>query len=159
MEKMVADLAAFIKGAPTAFHAVEQISSILRKDGFEELEEGEKWYLEPGKGYYVTRNGSSIIAFKVGEELSDYSFHVTASHSDSPAFKLKENAEIEIKKKYTVLNTEGYGGMICSSWFDRPLSVAGRAIVKTDKGMVTKLVNLDRDLLMIPNLAIHLDRT
>lgn len=159
MEKRIAELAAFIKGAPTAFHAVEQISSILRENGFEELEEKEKWSLKPGRGYFVTRNHSSIIAFKAGEELSDYGFHVTASHSDSPTFKLKENAELEVKKKYTVLNTEGYGGMICSTWFDRPLSVAGRAVVKTEGGMETRLVKLDRDLLVIPSLAIHMDRT
>lgn len=159
MDKRISELAAFIKGAPTAFHAVEQIRGILRENGFEELEEKEKWHLKPGKGYFVTRNYSSIIAFKAGEELSDYSFHVTASHSDSPTFKLKENAELEIKKKYTVLNTEGYGGMICSTWFDRPLSVAGRAVVKTGGGMETRLVKLDRDLLVIPSLAIHMDRT
>ena len=93
-----------------------------------------------GGKYYVTRNHSSILAFKVGNQLDEYSFHVTASHSDSPTFKIKENAEIEVKKKYTVLNTEGYGGMICSTWFDRPLSVAGRVIVKTDSGMETRLV-------------------
>lgn len=155
----ISELAAFIKEAPTAFHAVEKISGILDENGFEKLSETEKWKLERGKGYYVTRNHSSIIAFRAGDELLDYSFHVTASHSDSPAFKLKEKAELEIKKKYTVLNTEGYGGMICSSWFDRPLSVAGRAIVKTDAGLKTRLVNIDRDLLMIPGLAIHMDRT
>lgn len=156
--KIISELASFIKSSPTAFHAVEKMGGILREEGFEELTERKKWKLEPGKGYYITRNYSSIIAFKTGEELSDYSFHVTASHSDSPTFKLKENAELEIKKKYTVLNTEGYGGMICSTWFDRPLSVAGRAIVKTDAGLETRLVDLDRDLLMIPSLAIHMNR-
>lgn len=156
--KIISELASFIKSSPTAFHAVEKMSGILREEGFEELTERKKWKLEPGKGYYITRNYSSIIAFKTGEELSDYSFHVTASHSDSPTFKLKENAELEIKNKYTVLNTEGYGGMICSTWFDRPLSVAGRAIVKTDAGLETRLVDLDRDLLMIPSLAIHMNR-
>jgi len=157
--KTISELASFIKSAPTAFHAVEKISDILREDGFEELKEKKKWSLEPGKGYYITRNHSSIIAFKAGGDLSDYSFQVTASHSDSPGFKLKENAELEIKKKYTVLNTEGYGGMICSTWFDRPLSVAGRVILRTDAGLETRLVDLDRDLLMIPSLAIHMDRT
>lgn len=157
--KTMSGLASFIKSAPTAFHAVEKISVILKENGFEELKERKKWVLEPGKCYYVTRNHSSIIAFKTGEELEDYSFHVTASHSDSPTFKLKENAELEIKKKYTVLNTEGYGGMICSSWFDRPLSVAGRVIVKTENGMETWLLNLDRELVMIPSLAIHMDRS
>ena len=157
--KTISELASFIKSAPTAFHAVEKISDILREDGFEELKEQKKWSLEPGKGYDITRNHSSIIAFKAGGDLSDYSFQVTASHSDSPGFKLKENAELEIKKKYTVLNTEGYGGMICSTWFDRPLSVAGRVILRTDAGLETRLVDLDRDLLMIPSLAIHMDRT
>ncbi len=157
--KTISELASFIKSAPTAFHAVEKISDILREDGFEELKEQKKWSLEPGKGYYITRNHSSIIAFKAGGDLSDYSFQVTAAHSDSPGFKLKENAELEIKKKYTVLNTEGYGGMICSTWFDRPLSVAGRVILRTDAGLETRLVDLDRDLLMIPSLAIHMDRT
>lgn len=157
--KTISELASFIGRAPTAFHAVEEMGSMLKEEGFAELEERKRWELEPGKGYYITRNQSSIIAFKVGDELSDYSFHVTASHSDSPGFKLKENAELEIKKKYTVLNTEGYGGMICSTWFDRPLSVAGRAIIKTEAGLITRLVDLDRDLLMIPSLAIHMDRS
>lgn len=156
--KIITELASFIKSAPTAFHAAEKMSAILRENSFEELKERERWELKPGKRYYITRNHSSIIAFKVGQELSDYSFHVTASHSDSPGFKLKENAEIEIKKKYTVLNTEGYGGMICSTWFDRPLSVAGRVIIKTGEGLKTRLVDLDRDLLMIPSLAIHMNR-
>lgn len=153
--KTISELASFIKGAPTAFHAVEKMGGMLEEEGFEELKEREKWELNPGKGYYVTRNGSSIIAFKAGAKLSDYTFHVTASHSDSPGFKLKENAELDVKKRYTVLNTEGYGGMICSTWFDRPLSVAGRVIVKTDEGLKARLVDLDRDLLMIPSLAIH----
>lgn len=156
---IVSELTAFIKDSPTAFHAVEKISKILKENGFEELKETDKWNIELGKNYYVTRNHSSIIAFKAGEDLADYTFQVAASHSDSPSFKLKENAELEVKKKYTVLNTEGYGGMICSSWFDRPLSAAGRVIIKTDTGMETRLVNLDRDLLMIPNLAIHMDRS
>ncbi len=157
--KTISELASFIKGAPTAFHAVEKMGGMLEEEGFEELKEREKWELKPGKGYYVKRNGSSIIAFKAGAKLLDYTFHVTASHSDSPGFKLKENAELDVKKKYTVLNTEGYGGMICSTWFDRPLSVAGRVIVKTDEGLKARLVDLDRDLLMIPSLAIHMDRS
>ena len=154
----IKELISFIKNSPTAFHAVKSIRDILTKEGFQELKESEKWKIEKGGKYYVTRNHSSILAFKVGNQLDEYSFHVTASHSDSPTFKIKENAEIEVKKKYTVLNTEGYGGMICSTWFDRPLSVAGRVIVKTDSGMETRLVKVERDLLMIPSLAIHMDR-
>ena len=153
------ELLSFLKKSPTAFHAVEMIKEELVKDGYKELLESKKWDLELGGKYYVTRNGSSIIAFHVGEKLDNYSFHVVASHSDYPTFKIKENAEIEVKGKYTQINTEGYGGMICSTWFDRPLSVAGRALVKEGKKMVSKLVNVDKDLLMIPSVAIHMNRS
>lgn len=155
---IISELTTFIEHAPTAFHAIDEIKMLLKKEGFQELKESEIWNLEPGKKYYVTRNNSSVIALKAGKDLENYSFHVTASHSDSPAFKLKENAEIEIAKKYTVLNTEGYGGMICSTWFDRPLSLAGRVMVKNGDRIETKLVKINRDLLMIPSLAIHMDR-
>ena len=159
MEKsIISELTAFIEHAPTAFHAVAELKNLLNRDGFEELHESERWEIEPGKKYYVTRNNSSIIAVRVGTDLDDYSFHVTASHSDSPSFKLKENAEIEIAKRYTMLNTEGYGGMICSTWFDRPLSLAGKVMVKNGNRLETHLVRVDRDLLMIPSLAIHMDR-
>ena len=155
---IISELTTFIEHAPTAFHAVAELKEILKQEGFEELKESEKWKIKPGKRYYVTRNNSSIIAVKAGKELDNYSFHVTASHSDSPAFKLKENAEIEVAKKDTVLNTEGYGGMICQTWFDRPLSLAGRVMVKNGERIETRLVKVDRDLLMIPSLAIHMDR-
>lgn len=159
MEKsIISELTAFIEHAATAFHAVAELKNLLNRDGFEELHESERWEIEPGKKYYVTRNNSSIIAVKAGTDLGDYSFHVTASHSDSPSFKLKENAEIEIAKRYTMLNTEGYGGMICSTWFDRPLSLAGKVMVKNGNRLETCLVKVDRDLLMIPSLAIHMDR-
>lgn len=159
MEKsIISELTAFIEHAPTAFHAVAELKNLLNREGFEELHESERWEIEPGKKYYVTRNNSSIIAVRVGTDLDDYSFHVTASHSDSPSFKLKENAEIEIAKRYTMLNTEGYGGMICSTWFDRPLSLAGKVMVKNGNRLETHLVRVDRDLLMIPSLAIHMDR-
>ncbi len=153
----------FIKKSPTAFHAVAEIVSILEKDGFTELSEGDRWSVKPGGKYYVKRNNSSIIAVKTGEKLDNYGFQVAASHSDSPSFKVKENAELEVRKKYTQLNTEGYGGMLCAPWFDRPLSIAGRAIVKEQGDgnkarFITKLVNLDRDLVLIPNVAIHMNR-
>ena len=106
----------------------------------------------------MTRNDSSLIAMHAGTELSDYSFNIAASHSDFPVFKLKENAEIEVRKKYLQLNTEGYGGMLPATWFDRPLSVAGRVILKEDNRFVTKLINIDRDFVLIPSLAIHMNR-
>lgn len=148
----------FIKKSPTAFHAAANLKEILEENGYQELLEGQSWKIEPGKKYYVLRNNSSIIALNLGNNLENYSFNVAASHSDSPAFKVKENAELEIKEKYVQLNTEGYGGMLCATWFDRPLSVAGRVIVKEDDRYVTRLVNVDRDLVMIPNVAIHMNR-
>lgn len=154
----ILELADFIKASPTPFHAAANIAHILEKNGFHKLTECDSWKLEPDSSYYVIRNNSSIIALKTGTDLDEYGFNVTASHSDSPTFKIKENAEIEVKKKYTKLNTEGYGGMLCATWFDRPLSVAGRAIVKKGSRLETRLVNVDRDLLMIPSLAIHMDR-
>lgn len=94
----------------------------------------------------------------MGEHLEHYSFNVAAAHTDSPAFRVKENAEIHMGQKYTRLNTEGYGGMICSTWLDRPLSVAGRVLVKEGDAIVSRLVALDRDLLLIPSVAIHMNR-
>lgn len=94
---------------------------------------------QAGGRYYVTRNDSSIIAMNVGEQLEDYCFKIAASHSDSPTFKIKENAEIQVRDKYMKLNTEGYGGMLCATWFDRPLSVAGRVVVREGRSMPRSL--------------------
>lgn len=152
------ELAEFIKASPTPFHVTANIGSILEKEGFQLLQETKCWEIQPGGKYYVVRNHSSIIAFEIGESLDNYNFQIAASHSDSPTFKVKENAQIEVKGHYTKLNTEGYGGMLCAPWFDRPLSLAGRAIVKEGEGLKECLVNIDRDLLMIPSLAIHMNR-
>lgn len=157
-EEIVSGLTSFIGRSPTPFHAVANIGDSLRENGYERLEEGEKWEIRPGGKYYVTRNDSSIIALNIGKALEDYCFKIAASHSDSPAFKIKENAEIQVKEKYMKLNTEGYGGMLCASWFDRPLSVAGRVIVKEQGRYAARLLNIDRDLLMIPSVAIHMNR-
>ncbi len=148
----------FIKKSPSAFHAVEEIKNELISNGFTELSEGKKWDIEKGKKYFVTRNLSSIIAFKTGEDLEDYSFNIVASHGDSPNFKIKDNYKIETKNKYIQLNAEKYGGMIYSSWFDRPLSVAGRIVIKKGNSIESRLVNIDRDLVIIPNVAIHINR-
>lgn len=157
-KKISQEMAAFLKKCPTAFHAVRNIGEELEENGYERLRESGRWDLKPGGKYYVTRNDSSIIAFNIGTKLEDYSFHIAASHSDFPTFKIKENAEIEVKSKYMQLNTEGYGGMLCATWFDRPLSVAGRVIVKEGDFFSSKLVNIDRDLVMIPSMAIHMNR-
>lgn len=157
-KKISQELMSFIKKSPTAFHAIDNIKKTLLENGFEELLEGQVWKIETGKRYFVSRNNSSIIALNLGTDLSNYSFNVAASHSDSPTFKIKENAEIEIRGKYTQLNTEGYGGMLCSTWFDRPLSIAGRVLVRDGDRYLTKLINFDRDLVLIPNVAIHMNR-
>ena len=152
------ELLKFIEKSPSCFHAIRAIKDELNENGFEELFESKKWNIKHGKKYYVIRNSSSIIAFKVGEDLDNYSFNIIASHSDSPSFKIKENYEIEAGKKYIQLNTEKYGGMIYATWMDRPLSAAGRVVVKNENKLETKLVNIDKDLVLIPNVAIHMNK-
>lgn len=153
----------FIDKSPTCFHAVQTMSDMLREEGFTELREDQKWHIEKGGRYFVTRNGSSLIAFTIPEQDMK-GMRIMASHSDSPTFKIKEDPEMEADGHYIKLNVERYGGMICAPWFDRPLSVAGRVIVRNSSGnsasgaLRTVLVNVDRDLLMIPNLAIHMNR-
>lgn len=221
------DLFTFIKESPTAFHTVAAVKRRLAEHGFEELSEREHWELSAGNGYFTTRNDSSLIAFRIpdaqvsaeaqnrmesgtlsgkGQTEGDFSrntagFHIAAAHSDFPALKVKEFPEIDVSGKYTKLNVEKYGGMLCAPWFDRPLSIAGRVVYdisclpgemalqkensgdafrksteadrndgekgqgdmfqrRTEPGSLlgTKLVNIDRDLVMIPNLAIHMNR-
>ena len=115
-------------------------------------------YKRQGGKYYVTRNDSSLIAFIMPKEQDFENFQIAAAHSDSPAFKIKENPEMTEDNHYVSLNVEKYGGMLMAPWFDRPLSVAGRVIVKEDGMLKSKLVNIDRDLCIIPNLAIHMNR-
>lgn len=148
----------FIEKSPTAFHVVANIAAELDKKGFLRLSEKEKWNLEAGKNYYVTRNGSAIISFKLPKKDFD-GFYMIAGHSDSPTFKLKEFAEMESNGAYVKLNVEKYGGMLIAPWFDRPLSIAGRVAVYGENGIETRLVCIDRDLCMLPSLAIHMDRS
>ena len=151
------ELLQFIKESPDCFHAVEAQARRLRAEGFEELFEEEAWDLKEGGRYFVTRNQSSLIAFKI-PKWDFAGFHIIASHSDSPSFKIKENPEMESEGWYGKLNVEKYGGMLCAPWFDRPLSVSGRLAVRTEQGIDVRLVHVDRDLLMIPSLAIHMNR-
>lgn len=156
-ETATKDLMNFIAKSPSCYHVIQNFRSLLEEEGFQELSETERWMLSEGGNYFVVRGGSSIIAFKVPSR--DFrNFQITASHSDSPSFKIKNNEEILTDGHYVELNTERYGGMIYSPWFDRPLSAAGRAVVRTGRGFETRLVNFDRDLLMIPNAAIHMNR-
>ena len=147
----------FIEKSPTAFQAVDEMQKRLTENGFEVLSEKEYWNLVPGGKYLVTRNNSALIAFCIPEKESRV-FHIMASHSDSPSFKIKENPEIKVDNSYVKLNVEKYGGMLMAPWFDRPLSVAGRVIIRRNGGLKEKLVNIKRDLVMIPNLAIHMNR-
>lgn len=155
--KTTEELLGFLKNSPTAFQAVEEIGKKLTEAGFAKLGEHENWDIVPSGKYFVTRNGSSVIAFSVPKKYA-HSFMITASHTDSPTFKLKSAFEAEACGKYVKLNVEGYGGMILSSWLDRPLSIAGRLIVKDGSKITTKNVNIDRDLVLIPNVAIHQNR-
>ena len=146
----------FLAASPTCFHAVNEVCRQLLDAQYEELREGSRWELKAGGKYFTVRNGSSVIAFRLPEG-NPAGFMIAASHSDSPAFKVKENPET-VKENYTLLNVEKYGGMLCAPWFDRPLSIAGRIVTEKDGVLKSHLVNVDRDLVMIPNLAIHMNR-
>lgn len=150
------ELLNYIAASPTAFHAVAHTAGMLDCAGYTHLNESSVWSLEKGKGYYVTRNGSSLIAFRIPRD--DYrGFMMTAAHCDSPCFKIKENAELA-DEHYVRLSVEKYGGMLCASWMDRPLAVAGRITVRTEAGFTTRLVDLKDVTVMIPNVAIHMNR-
>ena len=151
------DLLHFISKSPSVFHVVRHIKTALLYAGFTEIREEDSWQIKRGGKYVVTRNGSALIAFSVPEDGGN-AFKITAAHCDSPTFKIKENPEMR-DGKYTRLNVEGYGGMIMSTWLDRPLSAAGRLFVKDNGQIISKLVSLDRPTLLIPSVAIHMDRT
>ena len=156
-KKTAKELLTFIEKSYSCFHLIQNMKEELKENGFQELYESQEWQLERGGKYYVSRNESSLIAFQIPKE-NFTGFQIMASHSDFPTFKVKENPEICVENQYTKLNVEKYGGMLCAPWFDRPLSVAGRLLVKVGDAIETKLVNVDRDLVMIPNLAIHMNR-
>ena len=149
-------LFSYIAACPTAFQAAAHTAALLEAEGYRPLRETEEWMLEPGGRYYVTRNGSSLIAFRLPKGRP-VGFMMTAAHGDSPTFKIKENAELTGENE-TRLSVEGYGGMLCASWMDRPLSVAGRAMVRTENGVAMRLIDLHDDLALIPNVAIHMNR-
>ena len=158
-----AQLLAFIRNSPSCFHAVRNVASRLSEAGFVPLREDGRWQLTPGTGYFVTRNSSSIAAFVVPPDGRCSRFKICAAHSDSPSFKIKGSGELRAETAYVKLNVEKYGGMLCAPWFDRPLSVAGRVICREEQEggrfrFSEHLVNVDRDLLLIPSLAIHMNR-
>lgn len=147
----------FLDRSPSAYHAVANICDILREKGYTEINEGKTPDIRKGGKYFVTRNCSAVIAFELPEnDLKG--LLISASHSDSPTFKIKDNPELTVENKYVKLNVERYGGMLCAPWFDRPLTVAGKILVAEGDMVNTRLVYIDKDLLVIPNVAIHMNR-
>ena len=146
----------FIKNCPTAYHTVKRIAEALTDAGFTRINESDEWNVAPGGKYFVTRNSSSIIAFCVPEEKPE-GFMIAAAHSDSPSFKIKPNFTLS-DDRYVRLATEKYGGMLMQTWFDRPLSVAGRLAVRTADGIKTVAVDLGRPVALIPSVAPHMTR-
>lgn len=150
-------LLAFLDASPSCYHAVENIRRELLEAGYEQLWEARPWQLAEGGRYFTARGDSSLIAFRVPRR--DFAgFMIAAGHSDSPAFKVRETAETASAGGCLRLSVEPYGGMVMRSWLDRPLSVAGRVMVREGGRIVPRLVNVDRDLLVIPSVAIHMDR-
>lgn len=156
---IASELFDFIGRSPTAYQTTATLKQILTENGFIELEEGRAWNLIAGGKYFTTRNQSSLIAFTMPTDLEKTTgYQVIATHGDSPSFKLKAEFE-QSAAKCAKWNVERYGGMICSSWMDRPLSVAGRAVVADEEGIRSLPVHLTEDIALIPNVAIHMDRT
>ena len=155
MNDRISSLCEFLDASHSVYHAVAWLENTLKEAGYTRLSESEQWELIPGGKYYLTRGGTALMAFRVPLETPK-GFLMSASHSDRPTFKVKENAELA--GAYTRLAVERYGGMLIHPWLDRPLSIAGRVLVETEAGMESKLIDIDRDLLMMPNLAIHMNR-
>ena len=152
--EILRDLMNFLDSSVTMFHAINECEKVLQNCGYIYLPENEKWNIRAGK-YYTKRNSSSLIAFDIAN--GDYHFQISAAHSDSPTFKLKDRPIIE-SNGYLKLNVEAYGGMIDATWLDKPLTLAGRVMVDTKDGIETRLLNIDKDLLIIPNVPIHFNR-
>lgn len=152
--EILKDLMNFLDSSVTMFHAINECEKVLKGSGYIYLPENEKWNIRAGK-YYTKRNSSSLIAFDIAN--GDYHFQISAAHSDSPTFKLKDGPIIE-SNGYLKLNVEAYGGMIDATWLDKPLTLAGRVMVDTGCGIETRLVYIDKDLLIIPNVPIHFNR-
>lgn len=149
----------YLNDSPTAFHAVENAAALLRENGFQELKETEKWSLEKEGRYFVVKNSSAVIAFTVGKgDLAEAGFHIIGAHTDSPGLKIKPGACTVTPDGYVKVNVEVYGGAILQTWFDRPLALAGRLVVKENGTLREKLVQIDKPVFMIPNLCIHFNR-
>lgn len=158
-QKFSEGLLQYLNDSPTAYHAVENAAEILKKNNFQELKETLEWSLQKGGRYYVVKNQSGIIAFTVGDgDVASEGFRIIGAHTDSPNFKIKPGPCTVTPDGYVKVNVEIYGGPILSTWFDRPLAVAGRLIVKEDGELKGKLIRIDKPVFMIPNLCVHFQR-
>ncbi|MGL5868324.1 MAG: M18 family aminopeptidase [Clostridium chrysemydis] len=163
MEKKLAnELVDFIYASPTQYHAASTVKEMLDREGFTELFEKDSWNLKSGEKYYLKKNDSAVIAFEVGTgSVIEDGFRLIGAHTDAPGFRIKPNAEMKVEDQYVRLNTEVYGGPILSTWFDRPLGVAGRVALRGESPLKPeiKLVNINKPVLIIPNIAIHMNRS
>ena len=155
MDKKIASLCEFLNSAKSVYHSTQALKARLEGEGYQYLSESTPWKLQAGGKYYMTRGGAALIAFRI-PQTEPTGFMISAGHSDRPTFKMKENPVLT--GKYARLAVEPYGGMLMAPWLDRPLSLAGRVLVETENGVETKLIDIDRDLLLIPNVAIHMNR-
>ena len=156
MNKSIEGLKAFLDASPSAYHATANLEKMLLAENYEKLSEHNDWTLVPGGKYFMVRGGTTLIAFRIPHG-DPKGFLMCACHTDRPTFKVKDYCEM-VGANYVRLSTERYGGMIIAPWLDRPLSVAGRVLVETDTGVESRLINIDRDLMLIPNVAIHMNR-
>lgn len=156
-ETYTEEMLQFIRRSPSAFHAAAEMEGQLAEAGFTRLYEEEVWEIRPGGNYFVVRGDTALIAFRMPVAPAA-NFQITAAHGDSPVFKIKDRPEVRVDGRYVKLSVERYGGMLMAPWFDRPLSAAGRVFVRNGQSIRRKLVNMDRDLLLIPSLAIHMNR-
>ena len=162
MEKNLAlELVDFLYDSPSACHGVKATQKILNENGFVEIKETDKWDLQAKGKYYVIKNDSALIAFEVGTgDIEETGFRLIGAHTDVPGFRIKPNPQMISEGKYVKLNTEVYGGPILHTWYDRPLSIAGKVSLKGSSPLKpeTRLVNINKPLLIIPSLAIHMNR-
>ena len=157
MDRTTEALLSFLEEAVTPFHAADRLIRTLEADGYTRLRENLPWDLAPGGRYFLSRNGSSVLAFSVPEGPFR-GFQIAAAHTDSPSFKIKEQPD-RVMARYRGAETEPYGGSVYSTWMDRPLFVGGRVCVRTGEGVETRLVRSDRPLFLIPSVAIHMNRS
>ncbi len=155
MDNRISALMNFLDAAHSVYHGAAYLAKVLDEAGYTRLLEKDRWQLTAGGKYYLVRGGTAVIAFRIPQGAPS-GFLMSASHSDRPTFKVKENGELS--GNYTRLATERYGGMLMAPWLDRPLSIAGRVMVETADGVEARLLDIDRDLLLIPNVAIHMNR-